>query len=157
MRIRFIPAELAWDSYEGVTQVLWGRKFQQKFLLYRNPLTGQICWNYIFEQKSAQCACHMYLFTSPARSSYSAVLCHYWSGGSATFWDFLGPFCVRSCLLIILIKCLKGHKSQGLLFNVKIKRSHSLIEWVSDKVTYCAVCGQLKIVESQQKCPNITV
>ena len=51
MRIRFIPAELAWDSYEGVTQVLWGRKFQQKFLLYRNPLTGQICWNFIFVQR----------------------------------------------------------------------------------------------------------
>ena len=60
MRIRFIPAELAWDSYEGVTQVLWGRKFQQKFLLYRNPLTGQICWKYIFYGKKVHCACHIF-------------------------------------------------------------------------------------------------
>ena len=58
-------------------------------------------------------------------------------------------FWVRSCLLIILIKCLKGQKCLWLLFSVKIKRCVS--EWsvsdqsVSDKVTYWAVCGQLKI------------
>ena len=38
---------------------------------------------------------------------------------------------VRSCLLITLIKCLKGHKSVGLLFNVKIKSTVS--EWVSQR------------------------
>ena len=45
---------------------------------------------------------------------------------------------VRSCFLITLIKCLKGHKSLGSLCNVKIKRSltHSLSDSVSDKVTY---------------------
>ena len=43
-------------------------------------------------------------------------------------------FWVRSCLLITLIKSLKGHKSLGLLFNVEIKRCVS--ESVSDKVTY---------------------
>ena len=32
--------------------------------------------------------------------------------------------------------------------------SHSLIEWVSDKVTYCAVCGQLKDVKMIQKWRN---
>ena len=60
MRIRFIPAELAWDSYEGVTQVLWGRKFQQKFLLYRNPLTGQICWNCIYCAKKGATGWHLF-------------------------------------------------------------------------------------------------
>ena len=52
----------------------------------------------------------------------------------------------RSCFLVTLIKSLKGHKSLALLFNVKIKRclTQSVSEWVSDKVTYWAVCGQLK-------------
>ena len=58
-----------------------------------------------------------------------------------------------SCLSISLIKCLKGQKCLGLLFSVKIKRcvsewvsEWSVIsdQWVSDKVTYWAVCGQLK-------------
>ena len=43
----------------------------------------------------------------------------------------------RSCLLITLIKCLKGHKSLGSLCNVKIKKSlsESVSEWVSEWVT----------------------
>jgi len=57
-------------------------------------------------------------------------------------------FWVRSCLLITLIKCLKGHKSLGSLGSVvKV----FIVSWVqptngqTDKVTYWAVCGQLKI------------
>ena len=58
-------------------------------------------------------------------------------------------FWVRSCFLINLIKSVKGHKSLGLLFNVKNKKwlSDQWVisdQWVSDKVTYWAVCGQLK-------------
>ena len=41
---------------------------------------------------------------------------------------------VRSCFLITLIKCLKGHKSLGLFLSVKSKRCMS--DSVSDKVTY---------------------
>ena len=40
---------------------------------------------------------------------------------------------VRSCFLITVIKCLKGHWSLGSLFNVKIKRS--VTQWVSEWVT----------------------
>ena len=36
---------------------------------------------------------------------------------------------VRSCFLITVIKCLKGHRSLGSLFNVKNKK------WLSDSVT----------------------
>ena len=48
---------------------------------------------------------------------------------------------VRSCFLITLIKCLKGHKSLGSLCNVKSKSTVSqwVTELVSDKVTYWAV------------------
>ena len=41
---------------------------------------------------------------------------------------------VRSCFLITLFKCLKGHKSLRSLGNVKSKST--LSESVSDKVTY---------------------
>ena len=52
---------------------------------------------------------------------------------------------VRSCFLITVIKCLKGHRSLGSLFNVKKQKvSQSLSQWVSDKVTYWAVRWQLK-------------
>ena len=47
-------------------------------------------------------------------------------------------FWVRSCVLITLIKCLKGHKSKGLIFNFEIKRL------VTQSVNYGGVCGQLK-------------
>ena len=57
-----------------------------------------------------------------------------------------GPKCLEApCLLITLIKCLKDHKPLGLLFNVKIKRVW-LMQWLSDKVTYWIVCGQLNMV-----------
>ena len=52
---------------------------------------------------------------------------------------------VRSCFLITLIKCLKGHRSLGSLFvcqNQKV--AHSVSQWVSDNVTYWAVRWQLK-------------
>ena len=44
---------------------------------------------------------------------------------------------VRSCLLITLIKCLKGHRSLGSLFDVKSKStlSESVSESVSEWVT----------------------
>ena len=49
-------------------------------------------------------------------------------------------FLVRSCLLITLIKFLKGHKSLGsLCCCVFQKVPQSVSEWVSDKVTYWAV------------------
>ena len=41
---------------------------------------------------------------------------------------------VRSCFLITLIKCLKGHKSLGSLCNVKSK-SEWLSQWVTQSVT----------------------
>ena len=56
---------------------------------------------------------------------------------------------VRSCFLITVIKCLKGHWSLGLLFNVKNK-SGSLTDSVSDKVTYWAIRWQLKISLSEE-------
>ena len=37
----------------------------------------------------------------------------------------LSFFLVRSCILITLIKCLKGHKSLGSLSNVKSKSTAS--------------------------------
>ena len=61
-------------------------------------------------------------------------------------------FWVRSFLLITLIKCLKGHKSLGLLFNVKIKRSlsHSLSAmselqglWTAKKVVFLSIPHQV--------------
>ena len=56
---------------------------------------------------------------------------------------------VRSCFLIAVIKCLKGHWSLGLLFNVKKQKvGHSLSHAVSDKVTYWAVRWQLKKAKS---------
>ena len=39
----------------------------------------------------------------------------------------LSFFLVGSCLLITLIKCLKGHKSLGLLFNVKNQKVSHLL------------------------------
>ena len=65
---------------------------------------------------------------------------------------FLG---IWSYLLVTLNKCLKGHKSLGLLLNVKNQKWHNnqwvisdqwvISEWsvISDKVPYWAVCGQL--------------
>ena len=41
---------------------------------------------------------------------------------------------VRSCFLITLIKCLKGHKSQGSLCNVK-RKSECVSDRVSESVT----------------------
>ena len=41
---------------------------------------------------------------------------------------------VRSCFLITLIKCLKGHKCLGSLCNVKSK-SYWVTEWLSELVT----------------------
>ena len=41
---------------------------------------------------------------------------------------------VRSCLLITLIKCLKGHRSLGSLFVCQLVKS-SVSEWVSQSVT----------------------
>ena len=56
-------------------------------------------------------------------------------------------FLVRSCLLITLIKCLKGHKSIRLLFVCQlVKYCDWVSQSVSDKVTYRAVWGQLKIL-----------
>ena len=57
---------------------------------------------------------------------------------------------VRSCFLITLIKCLKGHKSLGSLCNVKSK-SQWVSEWVSESVSQwqghlLSCCGQLKMV-----------
>ena len=58
---------------------------------------------------------------------------------------------VRSCFLITVIKCFKGHRSLGSLFNVKKTNRGSVTEWVSqwqghllscqvtDKKGYCAV------------------
>ena len=48
---------------------------------------------------------------------------------------------VRSCFLVTLIKCLKGHRSLGSLFNVKNQKwlSQSVTQWVSDNATYWAV------------------
>ena len=50
------------------------------------------------------------------------------------------------CLSISLIKCLKGQKCLGLLFNVKNQKVAQRVvsEWVSDRSAYWAVCGQLK-------------
>ena len=40
---------------------------------------------------------------------------------------------VRSCVLITVIKCLKGHRSLGSLFNVKKQKvAQSVSEWVSE-------------------------
>ena len=64
-----------------------------------------------------------------------------------------------SCLSISLIKCLKGQKCLGLLFNVKNQKwlSHSVTQSVSDKVTYWAVCGQLKMYLVKWICLNVFV
>ena len=52
---------------------------------------------------------------------------------------------VRSCFLITVIKCLKGHWSLVSLFNVKKQKvGQWLSDSVSDKVTYWAVRWQLK-------------
>ena len=61
---------------------------------------------------------------------------------------YLSLFLVRSCLLITLIKCLKGHKSLGSLFEgvLLMYLSLSLSLSMSDIVTYWAVqtvSGQL--------------
>ena len=56
---------------------------------------------------------------------------------------------VRSCFLVTLIISLKGHKSlrvlYGSVFQQCVVLSESVSESVSDKVTYRAVWGQLKI------------
>ena len=50
---------------------------------------------------------------------------------------------VRSCFLITLIKCLKGHKSLRSLCNVKSKSTVS--DWVSQWQGHLlSCCGQLK-------------
>ena len=59
---------------------------------------------------------------------------------------------VRSCLLITLVTCLKGHKSLRVLFGSVFQNRQSVSqwvsEWVSDKGTYRAVRWQLKIPQS---------
>ena len=52
---------------------------------------------------------------------------------------------VRSCLLITLITCLKGHKSLRVLCDSVFQQCVVVSQSVSDKVTYRAVWGQLKI------------
>ena len=53
----------------------------------------------------------------------------------------------RSCFLITLIKCLKGHKSLGSLCNVKSK-SYSVTDWLSQWQGHLlSCCGQLKTEE----------
>ena len=48
----------------------------------------------------------------------------------------------RSCFLITLIKCLKGHKSLGSLCNVtKVKVTQSVSQWQGHLLS---CCGQLK-------------
>ena len=55
---------------------------------------------------------------------------------------------VRSCLLITLVTCLKGHKSLRVLFCSLFQKwqsvSQSVSESVSDKGTYRAVWGTAK-------------
>ena len=77
--------------------------------------------------------------------NFNAILCNPCiSSAMAMAMDIYRTLCVlvwvRSCLLITLIKCLKGLKSLGFLFNVKNK---STLYWLSDKATYWAVCAQL--------------
>ena len=59
---------------------------------------------------------------------------------------------VRSCLLITLIKCLKGHKSLRALYGSVFQQwwggSQSDSQSVSDKVTYWAVWGQLWMLQN---------
>ena len=53
-------------------------------------------------------------------------------------------FSVRSCLLITLIKCLKGHRSLRSLF---VKSKSTLSEWVSQWQGHLLSCfGQLKTI-----------
>ena len=54
-------------------------------------------------------------------------------------------FLVRLCLLITLITCLKGHKSLRVLYGSVFQQCVGVSQLVSDKVTYRAVWGQLKI------------
>ena len=61
---------------------------------------------------------------------------------------------VRSCPLITLIKCFKGHKSLGsLCCCVFLKRSLTqwVSEWVSDNVTYWAVGWTAKNMMTKHK------
>ena len=55
---------------------------------------------------------------------------------------------VRSCPLVTLITCLRGHKSlrvlYGSVFQQCVVVSQLVSQSVSDKVTYRAVWGQLK-------------
>ena len=55
---------------------------------------------------------------------------------------------VRSCLLITLIKCLKGHRSLGSLFFCQVVKSlvsQSVSQWVSEWQGHLLSCsGQLK-------------
>ena len=64
---------------------------------------------------------------------------------------------VRSCLLVTLITCLKGHKSlrvlYGRVFQQWLSVSYSVSQSVSDKGPYRAVRGQLKT--AQKKLYNI--
>ena len=54
-------------------------------------------------------------------------------------------FLVRSCLLITLMKCLKGHKSPRVLYGSVFQKCLVVSELVTDKVIYTAVPpGQLK-------------
>ena len=62
---------------------------------------------------------------------------------------------VRSCFLITLIKCLKGHKSLGSLCNVKSKSTVS--DWVSQSVSQwqghlLSCSGQLKSKTCSDSC-----
>ena len=67
---------------------------------------------------------------------------------------------VRSCFLITLIKCLKGHKSVGSLCNVKSK-SYWVSQWVSQWQGHLlSCCGQLKISEQCETvslCPCVVM
>ena len=63
---------------------------------------------------------------------------------------------VRSCFLITLIKCLKGHKSLGSLCNVKSKS-----QWVTQSVSQwqghlLSCCGQLKRSHPEVKHSHLT-
>ena len=51
---------------------------------------------------------------------------------------------IRSCFLITLIKCLKGHKSLGLFFVCQVVKS-SVTQWLSEWQGHLLSCsGQLK-------------
>ena len=55
-----------------------------------------------------------------------------------------------SCLLITLIKCLKGHKSFGVLHGGVFHKCVRVSEWVTRSFT--AVTGQLEIFDGKKTC-----